>query len=470
MTGSQYYSEGKFYVLIRCIKLNIYIIFSIVSSSYAEIIVDKNAPKNQQPGISLYTEESKSCKELNAYCRGANYTAVNIQTPNEQGVSINKYTKFDVVKGNGNDMVSLNNFTADYSTGNPNLTTNAAKVILNEVTSGSESILDSILVVAGEKAHVIIANPAGINCDGCRFNNTDHVTLTTGIPVFMMDTLSGYHIYGGTINIGNNGLQYDEDNNANLDIFTHKLNVNGIIKANDMLSISGKYAVNYTADRENINIYSLTAFSPADKKDTGVDVSHLGGMYANKIFIFSGKSGINNAGVIQADDVVSLISNSFIKNNNGKIYSERVNLHTSGEIDNQQGEIKNRKQSLAVGLHENSGVTIYGKKINNKEGYIHSNIGNVNIEAIDEFYNEEGLIRTVGSYGRADIKIKAKTVDNINGKLITSNNISIKSSHLKNSGGRVVSAFGQVDLSYQFITDTTEDIQGGMGVNRVVKP
>ncbi|EKN3661830.1 filamentous hemagglutinin N-terminal domain-containing protein, partial [Yersinia enterocolitica] len=154
----------------------------IIPLSYAEIIVDENASLHQQPSVSsIYIKWSEGhCKELNTHCRGANYTTINIQSPNDQGVSHNKYVKFDVLKGAGYDKVSLNNFLASSTTGNPNLTTQSAKIILNEVTSGNKSILNGELIVAGEKAHVIIANPAGISCDGCYFSNIDHVTLTTG--------------------------------------------------------------------------------------------------------------------------------------------------------------------------------------------------------------------------------------------------------------------------------------------------
>ncbi|MFX3939613.1 filamentous hemagglutinin N-terminal domain-containing protein, partial [Streptococcus suis] len=56
--------------------------------------------------------------------------------------------------------------------GNPNLHGTAANIILNEVNGGSPSQLRGYTEVAGQSAHVIVANPYGISCNGCGFINT----------------------------------------------------------------------------------------------------------------------------------------------------------------------------------------------------------------------------------------------------------------------------------------------------------
>ncbi|MFL4557120.1 filamentous hemagglutinin N-terminal domain-containing protein [Yersinia kristensenii] len=279
------------------IILHCFLYFTI-PLSYAEIIVDKNAPLHQQPGVSsIYIKGSEGhCKELNAHCRGANYTAINIQTPNDQGVSHNKYIKFDVISGVGYDKVSLNNFIASSATGNPNLTTASAKVILNEVTSGHQTLLKGSLIVAGDKAHVIIANPAGIYCDGCSFSNTDYVTLTTGLPILSSNYIRGYNVTDGVIDIGEGGLTFDENTDSYLDIFSHSLKVGGEIKENDILFILGKNAVSYTPIGGHVNVRSLAGFTSRNKDNVGIDVNHLGGMYANKIFVFSRDGSVKNSG------------------------------------------------------------------------------------------------------------------------------------------------------------------------------
>jgi filamentous hemagglutinin family protein len=64
--------------------------------------------------------------------------------------------------------------------GNPWLAKGEAKVILNEVNSRDPSNLNGMIEVAGKKAQVVIANPAGITCNGCGFINANRATLTTG--------------------------------------------------------------------------------------------------------------------------------------------------------------------------------------------------------------------------------------------------------------------------------------------------
>lgn len=378
---------------------------------------------------------------MNANCRGANYTTINIQSPNEQGISHNKYVKFDVLTGAGYDKVSLNNFLASAATGNPNLTTVPAKIILNEVTLGHQTLLNGSLIVAGEKAHVIIANPAGIHCNGCDFSNTDHVTLTSGLAVFSGGYFRGYNVTEGVIEIGNDGLTLVDNTEAYLDIFSRSLNV---------------------------NVSSLAGFTSKNKDNIGIDVNHLGGMYASKIFIFSRDGGVKNSGIIHADKIINITSNRFIINN-GRISAENIRLRSLALIDNQQGTIKNIKHFSGFETNEKSGINIAGKIIDNKKGYIYSNLGGGVIDAKSRFYNAYGLVKTVGSYGDADIKIKSEKVHNFNGVITTTNNISINTGNFKNNQGRVVSAFGTVNLRYKTLEDTTGVLHGGMGVKKTIK-
>ncbi|MDR4898949.1 heme utilization protein, partial [Yersinia kristensenii] len=71
--------------------------------------------------------------------------------------------------------------------------------------------------------------------------------------------------------------------------------------------------------------------------------------------------------------------------------------------------------------------------------------------------------------GDADIKIKSGTVHNFNGVITTTNNISINTDNFKNNQGRVVSAFGTVNLRYKTLEDTTGVLHGGMGVKKTIK-
>ena len=134
---------------------------------------------------------------------------INIQTPSAAGVSRNTYSQFDV-QSNG---AILNNSRTNTSTqlggfvaANPWLATGEARVILNEVNSSNPSHLNGFVEVAGCRAEVIIANPAGIQVNGGGFINASGVTLTTGTPVMNSGHLDAFRVQGGSVKIEGLGL------------------------------------------------------------------------------------------------------------------------------------------------------------------------------------------------------------------------------------------------------------------------
>ncbi|WP_241650489.1 filamentous hemagglutinin N-terminal domain-containing protein, partial [Rosenbergiella collisarenosi] len=95
----------------------------------------------------------------------------------------NKYTQFDIEQRGAilnNGRTTSQTQLAGQVAANPWLAKGEAKVILNEVNSRDPSLLNGMLEVAGRQADIIIANPAGISCDGCGFINANRTTLTTG--------------------------------------------------------------------------------------------------------------------------------------------------------------------------------------------------------------------------------------------------------------------------------------------------
>lgn len=133
---------------------------------------------------------------------------IDIKEANSKGLSHNIYETLNVSK----EGIIFNNSTSAVDTvlggniaANANLASGSAKVILNEVTSKNASTLNGMMEVAGDAAHLIIANPNGITTQGGGFINAQKATLTTGTPNIKDGALSGYAVNGGSITVG--GLQ-----------------------------------------------------------------------------------------------------------------------------------------------------------------------------------------------------------------------------------------------------------------------
>lgn len=287
-------------------------------SAHSGIVADGAASGNQQPTI----------------INSANGTPqVNIQTPNSQGVSHNKYSQFDV-DAKGAILNNSHNATqtqlGGMVNGNPWLAKSEAKIILNEVNSRNPSQLNGVLEVAGKKAQIVIANPAGITCDGCGFINANRTTLTTGTPQFNNGQISGYDVNQGEIVIQGRGM--DTTNQDSTDIIARAVKVNAGIWANELNVTAGKNVVD--AAHQSI---STKASDGSSRPQLAVDVSQLGGMYAGKIRLIGTENGVGvrNAGAIGTSaGSVTITADGRIENS-GTINSvQDLTVNASGGIQN----------------------------------------------------------------------------------------------------------------------------------------
>ncbi|NBX20911.1 MAG: filamentous hemagglutinin N-terminal domain-containing protein, partial [Betaproteobacteria bacterium] len=256
--------------------------FALSPLAWSQIVADPNAAGNLKPQI-LPTANG--------------VTQVNIQTPSAAGVSRNVYSQFDV---NAQGAI-LNNATGNVQTqlggwvqGNSNLAGGSARVILNEVNSSNPSQLRGYVEVAGQRAEVIIANPAGISVNGGGFINAGGVTLTTGTPLINGGNLEGYRVQRGVVTVDGTGLDTNAADYTN--IIARAVQVNAGIWAKDLKVTSGSNTVNAANT-------SATAIAGTGSVPTvAVDVAALGGMYAGKITLVGTESGVgvNNRGSIVA--------------------------------------------------------------------------------------------------------------------------------------------------------------------------
>lgn len=311
------------------------------------IIADPNAPKQQRPTVVT----------------SANGTPqVNITTPSAAGVSRNTYSQFDV----GSDGAILNNSRGNVQTqlggwvpGNPWLAKGTARVILNEVNSADPSQLRGYVEVAGDRAQVVIANPAGISVDGGGFLNASRVTLSTGTAIVNAGVLDGYRVDGGAIRISGAGL--DATDSDYTDIISRSLEVNAGIWAQQLQASLGSNVV--TADHGQVRPQAASGNTPA----FALDVGALGGMYANKIWLVGNEHGMGmrNAGSIGAQAGELVVTAQGRLENSGALQSQQdTKLSATGGVAN-SGTVSAAREvliSTAADL-DNSGGTLNARRV-----------------------------------------------------------------------------------------------------------
>ncbi|HBL4971661.1 TPA: hemagglutinin repeat-containing protein [Enterobacter cloacae] len=240
---------------------------------------------------------------------------VNIATPNQSGISHNKYNDYNV----GKEGLILNNATGQLNQtqlggliqNNPNLKAGQeAKGIINEVTGANRSYLQGYTEVAGKAANVIVANPYGITCNGCGFINTPNVTLTTGKPVLdASGKLQSLDVTQGAVTIegaGLNGSQSDA-----VSIISRATEINAQLHAKDLRVVAG---ANRVAADGSVSALKGEGTAPKVAVDTGA----MGGMYANRIRLVSSETGVGvnlgNLNARQGDIALSSAGKVVLKN------------------------------------------------------------------------------------------------------------------------------------------------------------
>lgn len=327
---------------------------------------------------------------------------VNINSASNSGISHNKFTQFDVTQSglvlNNSANGSTTTVTGNVA-GNKNMTNGSASLIINEVTQNRPSRLNGLVEVAGGKANVIISNPAGITCDGCGFVNTKSSTLTTGKPIIDNNNFAGINVSNGTITVTGRGMN---DNADFTTLLARAVKINADLRASDLQINTGFNENVPFKDGKIVNTgTSGTISTLADMDaDIGIDVSSLGGMYANKITLISvGQNlGVNNKGLISSDTEMSINSNGVIKNN--------------GTFETNSGDMR-----------------LIATEINNNFGTISSEAGDITLSSEYYIKNQQGRIVNKGS-----ILTNSFNVDNSSG-LFSGDEISIVAGSIQNNGG-----------------------------------
>ncbi|MBK7355128.1 filamentous hemagglutinin N-terminal domain-containing protein [Propionivibrio sp.] len=412
----------------------------------AQIVAYKAAPASQQPTV------------LTA---GNGVPLINIQTPSAAGVSRNTYSQFDV-DPNG---VILNNARNNALTqlggwvqGNPWLAHGSARVILNEVVAANPSQLLGYVEIAGSAAQVVIANPAGLTCNGCGFINASRATLTTGTPLVNGGNLESYRVEGGTLRIEGTGL--DASRVGYTDLIARAVEVNAGLWAQTLKVTTGSNVV----DAGNTQATPISGSGPAPA--FAIDVASLGGLYAGKITLVGTEAGVGvrNAGTLGASvGEVTVTVDGRLQNSGSLMARGDIALNTPGELHNTG--LVSAGGTLAItadrvinadtlgasqGL-EGQALTINADTVDNHSGALRADTA-LSISSSGSLDNRAGLIASAQTLSILDPKAsKTLAIANTAGTLIAGQRLDIDSASLSGDG----KLLSQGDLAIKLVADFT---------------
>ncbi|WP_082889751.1 two-partner secretion domain-containing protein [Achromobacter ruhlandii] len=375
---------SRFLASVRPLRVALALAFGqavIVPLANAQIVADPSAPGNQRPTVL----EAANGVPL-----------VNIQTPSAAGVSRNTYRQFDVDQQGA----ILNNARANTQTqlggwvqGNPWLARGTARVILNEVNASDPSRLRGYVEVAGDRAQLVIANPAGISCDGCGFINADRATLTTGKPIINGGSLEGYRVAGGAIRVDGKGMDASAANYT--DLIARSVEANAGIWARQLQVTTGTNEV--SADHGKVQITAASGDAPA----FALDVGALGGMYSQKIVLVGTEHGVGvrNAGTLGAQAGQLVVTADGRLENSGTMQARTdTRIDASGGLAN-AGTVSAGRE-LAVSTP---------KDIDNSNGTLNARRIEANAQSLK---NRGGAIEQTGTQ---DMALRAARLSNRDG-------------------------------------------------------
>uniref|UniRef100_UPI001BD1D7A7 two-partner secretion domain-containing protein n=1 Tax=Sodalis sp. dw_96 TaxID=2719794 RepID=UPI001BD1D7A7 len=301
---------------------------------------DPHAPGHQQPNI---TQTASGIPQID------------IQTPNEHGLSHNSFSQFDVDPAG----VILNNSREHTQTqlgalvdGNSSLARGEASVILNEVNSPHGSHLNGWIEVAGGRADVIIANPAGITCDGCGFINAHNATLAAGQALIEDGRLKGFDVERGEIVFEGRNADLKTDHAL---LIARAVRVNAEVHAGNLTITTGR---NVTDSRGNVTHKKADNEAPSRY---ALDVAALGGMYTRKIQLVGNEHGlgVRNAGHIGANvGEVSLTMEGRLENSGTISSAADLRITVVDDVHNPGRMSSGGDVVLQVAGELNSGGTI----------------------------------------------------------------------------------------------------------------
>ncbi|MBS3829289.1 filamentous hemagglutinin N-terminal domain-containing protein [Proteus mirabilis] len=282
-------------------KLRNAIIIGVIYTPSICQAVEQTSYKYYSDHISINQDSSTIVKpnEINP-----KQAEILIAPKNSKGISHNKYDTFDVTDAG----IILNNKEV------------AAETIINEVVNGATSLLAGNIAVAGNAAHVVIANPNGIECHNCSFSNTLSETLVTGKPIIDNDELIGYRLETSISSLDKRAFGGKPIDHIGKIVFSNKDNRSSERPFNKINIISNNINLTegFIFSKGDINIYSgkrnVIVKEGASILENGMRTHESKHNLPNQIILGNKNGDPKKQGLISSKNIIFNASNTIIYN------------------------------------------------------------------------------------------------------------------------------------------------------------
>lgn len=377
---------------------------------------------------------------------------IEIAPANSSRISHNRYSQFNV-DTNG---IIINNRLA------------AARTIINEVTGTSASEIHGDVRVQGTRAHVIIANPNGINISGTTFYNTGAVGLATGEVSFITrpTPLGGTQdnpviLTGdGSIFVGEGGISGVMNR---LDLISKNIAIKGKVNnehESPFASVQLKAGESSTEFNPNLSIadpggqwYDSEALSASANDSLAVDITRPASILASSIQLVVTDQG---AGVRLIGDAIAS-QNNFTISADGHIQVEGQVI-AAGNISlvSNTSEIKTTSDIQAKVESQNAALTINTVQTFN-------NLGGLLAGGVQDSTNDQSRAGVTLNIGSIFTQQAIGDAEFQRGVVLSLSNIDIAADIINNHAGRILSNTGMLINASEFNNSVIVDDFIGRG-------
>jgi len=357
---------------------------------------------------------------------------VNIEAPDNNGISHNVYKEYNVdgrgtILNNSKDLTNSQLGGVIY--GNPNLQNSSeASTIINEVSGVNRSRIEGYQEIAGKKANYILANPNGIYVNGAGFINTGNVTLTTG---------------------SRNNLQNPEK--GIIEVAGKGLDLRNINKAELVARVAELSAPIYGGEEVNLKLGSQ---GQSNKPEYALDAKALGSIYAGRINIVVNEEGVG----VKTEAPIYATKGDIVISSKGKVYLKDTQAKGDIKISSTETEISEKLISENKINIENKKLLNKGQIIANKDVSIKGDIENNKLIFTNKDLNIEGNLKNIADIqAKNNIEINSKNIENA-GLIVADKKTHINSDNINNTNKLV--AKDTLDINNKTLTNSGKILSG----------